>query len=78
MLRTIEAVIDKQGRISLKEKVNLEKTRRVLMTILDDEIETETESTIGSIEIIDDDLENGSREIANLFHNSLGENNLNL
>lgn len=77
MLQTIEAVIDKQGRISLKEKVNLEKTRRVLVTILDDEISIENESLVGSIEIIDDDLESGSREIANLFHESL-ENNSSL
>lgn len=78
MLQTIEAVIDKQGRVSLKEKVNLGKTRRVLVTILDDEITDESESLVGSIEIIDDDLENGSREIAAFFYESLDKNNLNL
>ena len=77
MIQTIEAVIDKQGRVSLKEKIKSGKVRRALLTILDDEIETKGESLVGSIEIIDDDLENGSREIANLFNQSLdrtGEN----
>ncbi len=74
MLQTIEAVIDKQGRISLKEKVNLDKTRRVLVTILDDEIATENESLVGSIEIIDGALEGGSREISELFQKSLDNN----
>ena len=78
MLQTVEAVIDKQGRISLKEKVKLEKTRKVLVTILDEEIAVENESTVGSIEIVDHDLESGSREIANLFQKSLEESNLNL
>jgi hypothetical protein len=78
MLQTIEAVIDKQGRISLKEKVNLEKTRKVLVTILDDEMVAESDSMVGSIQIIDDDLEGGSREIADLFSESLDKNNLKL
>jgi hypothetical protein len=78
MLQTVEAVIDKQGRISLKEKVSLEKTRRVLVAILDDEIQVESESLVGSIEIIDDDLESGSREITNLFHESMDKSSLNL
>lgn len=77
MLRTVEAVIDKQGRVSLKEKVNLEKTRRALVTILDDEIAVESGSLVGLIEIIDEDLENGSKEITNLFHGSLDRSGLN-
>jgi hypothetical protein len=71
MIQTVEAVIDLQGRITLKEKIKPGKVRRVLVTILDDEITAENESMIGSIEIIDDDLESGSREIANLFNKSL-------
>lgn len=71
MIQTVEAVIDRQGRVSLKEKVKLGKIRRALVTILDDEIITKSESMVGSIEIIDDDLESGSREIANLFNESL-------
>lgn len=71
MIQTIEAVIDLQGRVSLKEKIKLGKVRRALLTILDDEIITSSESMVGSIEIIDDDLESGSREIAKLFNQSL-------
>ena len=78
MIQTIEAVIDKQGRVSLKEKIKSGKVRRALLTILDDEIETKGESMVGSIEIIDEDLESGSREIANLFNKSLDRTEANL
>jgi len=78
MIQTVEVVIDKQGRVSLKEKVKIEKVRRALLTILDDEIVTKGESMVGSIEIIDDDLEAGSREIANLFNQSLDKTEANL
>ena len=71
MIQTVEAVIDKQGRISIKEKIKVGKVRRALLTIFDDEIVENNESMVGSIEIIDGDLENGSREIANLFNQSL-------
>ena len=78
MIQTIEAVIDTQGRVSLKEKIKFGKTRRALLTILDDEIVVDNESMVGSIEIIDDDLESGSREIANLFNQSLKRTEENL
>lgn len=78
MIQTVEAVIDKQGRVSLKEKVELGKIHRALVTILDDEIITKSESMVGSIEIIDEDLESGSREIANLFNESLDRTEANL
>ncbi|CAN5648479.1 hypothetical protein BH20ACI4_BH20ACI4_30690 [soil metagenome] len=78
MIQTIEAVIDMQGRISLKEKVKPGKVRRALLTILDDEIEMNGESMVGSIEIVDEDLENGSREIADLFNKSLDRTGTNL
>ncbi len=71
MMQTLEAVIDLQGRVSLKEKIKTGKVRRALLTILDDEIVENNESMVGSIEIIDEDLETGSREIANLFNQSL-------
>jgi hypothetical protein len=78
MMQTVEAMIDKQGRVSLKEKIKTGKVRRALVTILDDEIVTGNESMVGSIEIIDDDLESGSREIANLFNQSLEKTGANL
>ncbi len=37
MLKTIEAVLDKDGRLSLLEKVELGHARRVLITFLDDD-----------------------------------------
>jgi hypothetical protein len=38
MIQNIEAVIDMQSRVSLKEKVKPGKVRRALQTILADEI----------------------------------------
>ncbi len=78
MIQTVEAVIDKQGRVSVKEKIKPGKVRRALLTILDDEIETKNDSMVGSIEIVDDDLEHGSREIADLFNKSLENTRANL
>jgi fructose-specific phosphotransferase system component IIB len=78
MIQTVEAVIDKQGRVSVKEKIKTGKVRRALLTILDDEIAAKGESMVGSIEIINDDLENGSKEIANLFNESLDKTGTNL
>jgi hypothetical protein len=37
MPRTIEAIIDDQGQVSLQEKVRLASPRRALVTILEDE-----------------------------------------
>ncbi|MEK7724478.1 MAG: hypothetical protein AAB336_09040 [Acidobacteriota bacterium] len=71
MIQTVEAVIDIQGRVTLKEKVKINKVRRALLTILEDEITSNNESLVGSIEIIDDDLEAGRSEIINLFNESL-------
>ena len=78
MIQTVEAVIDKQGRISIKEKIKHGKVCRALLTILDDEIAENTESMVGSVEIIDDDLEVGSREIADIFNQSLDRTEANL
>ena len=78
MIQTVEAVIDRQGRVSVKEKIKTGKVRRALLTILDDEIAAKGESMVGSIEIINDDLENGSKEIADLFNESLDKTGTNL
>lgn len=78
MMQTIEAIIDEQGRVSLKEKIRVGKIRRALVTILDDEAVAKDESMVRSIEIIDDDLESGSKEIANLFNQSLDRTEANL
>jgi hypothetical protein len=72
MLQTIEAVINTQGHIQLSEKVKFNKKQRVLVTILEDEKKQSIKSSmVGSIEIIDEDLESGSRQISEMFNNSL-------
>lgn len=72
MLQTVEAVIDAQGRVRLLENVKIGKKRRALVTILDEEVNTaEEKSIVGSMELLDEDLEGGSREIAEMFHQSL-------
>ncbi len=37
MMKTLEAVIDVNGKVSLLENISLPKARRALLTILDDE-----------------------------------------
>ncbi|MCF7809466.1 hypothetical protein K9N50_00610 [bacterium] len=39
MLKSIEAVIYKDGRIKLKDKIRLEKSRRAIVTILDEDVD---------------------------------------
>ena len=72
MLQTVEAMIDTQGRVRLLEVVKISKKRRALVTILDEE-ETPTieKSVVGSMELLDEDLESGSRQIAEIFNQSL-------
>lgn len=72
MLQTIEAVIDTQGRVSLLEEIKLSKKHRALVTILDDEqIQTEEMSIFGSMELLDEDLEGASRQIAEMINQSI-------
>ena len=37
MIRTVEAVLDAEGRLRMLERVRVDKPRRVLVTILDEE-----------------------------------------
>ena len=39
MLKTVEAVVEKDGSIRLLEEVDLSRTKRVLVTILDEDYE---------------------------------------
>jgi hypothetical protein len=41
MLKTVEAVLEKDGRLRLLENVNLTQDKRVLVTFLDEQIEQE-------------------------------------
>jgi hypothetical protein len=72
MLQTLEAVIDTRGRVSLLEKVKLSKKHRALVTILDDTETAEEEMSIfGSMELVDEDLEGASRQIAEMINQSI-------
>lgn len=79
MLQTIEAIIDKQGRVHLLETIKLESSHRALVTILKSNANgseskpQENESIVGSGEIIDEDLEAGSREIAAMFNEAIAK-----
>lgn len=74
MMQTIEAIIDENGKIHFLENVKLEPARRVLVTILKPTNENES-SLNGGLddlgEILDDDLEAASHEIAESFKNAL-------
>lgn len=72
MLQTVEAVIDTQGRVHLLEEFKPSKKRKALVTILDEEETKGVETSIvGSIELLDEDLESGSRLISQKFNQSL-------
>jgi hypothetical protein len=40
MLKTVEAVLEKDGRLHLREKVNLSRAQRVLVTFLEESEDT--------------------------------------
>ena len=72
MMQTIEAVIDTRGRVSLLEEVKLKRKHRALVTILDDEqVQTEEMSIVGSMELLDEDLEGTSRQISEMINQAL-------
>lgn len=72
MMQTVEAMIDTRGRVSLLESVKIKKKTRALVTILDDEKVSEPEkSIVGSMVLLDEDLESASRQIAEMFNASI-------
>lgn len=77
MMQTVEAVIDEKGKIHFLESVKLEAApHRVLVTILP--IKSQSNKTLSAGldnlgEILDDDLEGASREIAKKFNEALNE-----
>ena len=74
MLQTVEAVVDEKGRVHLLEAVDLTNVRRAFVTLLPVSAQTDASST-GSLhglgEVLDDDLESASREIAATFSRAL-------
>lgn len=75
MMQTIEAVIDEKGKIHFLEAIRLKAAQRVLVTILPVSNKFDNPSPNGELgelgEILDDDLEGASREIAATFKNAL-------
>lgn len=75
MMQTVEAVIDEKGKIHFLESIKLENAHRVLVTILPVSNKSDKSSAAGELdglgEILDDDLESASREIAETFKNAL-------
>ncbi len=72
MSQTIDAIIDTQGQIRLFEKVKLDKKHRAKVIILDEgESFDSGYSTVGSMELLDEELEAASREITDAFNASL-------
>ena len=41
MLKTLKAVLEKNGHLRFQEKIDLEREKRVLVTFLDEEVEPE-------------------------------------
>jgi hypothetical protein len=67
MMQTIEAVIDKKGKVHLLEPVNLTTAHRVFITILPNQPSGEDESSVDITklgEILVDDLDTTRQEIS--------------
>ena len=74
MMQTVEAVVDEKGRIHLLEAVELKTVRRAFVTLLPASAQSDNsskKSLQGLGEILDDDLESASREIAETFRKAL-------
>ena len=72
MMQTIEAVVDEKGRIHLLENVELKNVRRAFVTLLPDSSQNDSTGNLQNLgEILDDDLEEASREITAMFKKSL-------
>jgi hypothetical protein len=79
MMQTLEAVIDTRGRVSLLENIKLDKKSRALVTILYDlQPLNEEMSIFGSMELLDEDLDEASRQIAEMLNRSIEESGENL
>lgn len=65
MIRTIEAVINEQGKVFLLEDISLRETRRALVTILEEEPTTEvSETALLSEESISEDWNRAEEDAA--------------
>ena len=72
MMQTVEAVVDEKGRIHLLEAVELKTVRRAFVTLLPDAKQSDYFASVQNLgEVLDDDLESASREIAETFRRAL-------
>ncbi len=75
MPQTLEATIDAVGHVVLNKKIRLNGTHNARVTILDEVKPTKNNgpewSLIGSVEIIDEDLEAASREISDEINRAI-------
>jgi hypothetical protein len=55
MLKTVEAVLEKDGRLRLSEEVELAQARRVLVTFLDEEVEEASDTALLSEAVLGED-----------------------
>lgn len=72
MSQTVDAVIDAQGRIRLLEEIKIKGKHRAKVIIYDEEEAVSSDfSIVGSMEILDEDLESASREISEALVRSI-------
>jgi len=71
MLETVEGIYQ-DGHIQLLETPKTKRRSRVVVTFLNDKEAASARSTIvGTVEILDDDLEGASREITQMFTDAI-------
>ena len=78
-MQTIEGIY-RNGRVELREKPPRIRTARVIVTFLEDETDApdSRQSVVNLGEILDDDLESASREIAAVFNQAVTKSALEL
>jgi len=74
MQQIVEATIDTVGRVRLDKKIRLDRKHKALVTILDEEPISKADpewSLVGSMILVDEDLETASREISEEMNRAL-------
>jgi len=74
MQQIVEATIDTVGRVRLNKKIRLDRTHKALVTILEEEPVSKADpesSLVGSMILVDEDLETASREISDEINRAL-------
>ena len=72
MQQIVEATIDTIGQVRLNKKIRLDRKHKALLTILGDEVVSDSEWRLaGSMTLVDEDLEAASKEIADEFNRAI-------